>query len=166
MIQRGMPPQRLATLKVLQGGKKLTTVQVENAIDKEHHHNIAKQLSNYRMQGWIDNEYPGARYGINRQAVWFLTPKAEEFLKTGVMPPAGKTKAKKRKYTKRQPEAQPIPSPPPRPNISSTADTLAENITSLIAENATYRELLLELHTTIEKRLQIGKFANEITTEN
>ncbi len=162
MIQRGMPPQRLATLKVLQGGKKLTTVQIENAIDKQYSKNIAKQLSNYRVQEWLDNDYLGG----GNQAVWFLTPKAEEFLKTGVMPPAGKTKAKKRKYTKRQPEAQPIPSPPPRPNISSTADTLAENITSLIAENATYRELLLELHTTIEKRLQIGKFANEITTEN
>lgn len=161
-----MTPQMLATLKVLQGGKKLTTAQIENALDKEHRHNIGKQLSNYRTQEWLDNEYPGARYGSNRQAVWFLTPKAEEFLKTGEIPRRGKTKAGKRKYTKRQPEAQPIPSPPPRPNISNTADTLAENITALIAENATYRELLLELHNTIEKRLQIGKFANEITTEN
>lgn len=163
-----MTPQRFATLKVLQGGRKLTTAQIENALDEKHRHNIRKQLSNYRTNGWLYSERAqlGKRQGHNNHSIWFLTPKAEEFLKTGEMPPRGKTKTGKRKYTKRQPEAQPIASPPPRPNISNTADTLAENITALIAENATYRELLLELHNTIEKRLQIGKFANEITTEN
>lgn len=53
------------------------------------------------------------------------------------------------------------PPPPPTINISPKANTLADTITDVLEENAQYRELLLNLHKTIETALGLNTETKE-----
>lgn len=127
-------------LKIIGGGEKyIEASKIKSKLTEDEAKRFDKAVYNFRKSGLV--ERPA---GETRR--YRLTQKGKAELEG--------TRPAKRKYTKRKTA---VKAPPPNFNFSSTAELLQNNVSQVLMENEQLRNLLLQVHTTIGKALQLDK---------
>ena len=163
-IPSKIPEQRLAILKAIGGAKgaSKTNAELKEIIEERLHRNLEKIVSNMRSLDLLES--------VKQEGVimyYGLTEKGKYLLKHAskmVVTPMGEPREYKRRNTKPQ-EQLPLAPAAPEPikiNISRTANSVADQITDLIDENAQYRKLMLQVYETIGNALGLNEEGEEI----
>lgn len=149
-LPKKMTAQRAELFKLfgLKKNVSMSSKEIKERIPHNLERNIEKIVSNNRMQGFIASiKREGvAYYNLTDQGRYILK-NLDQIVQTPMPPPT--------KYRPRGPAfAPPAPKPKPlAPNISGTANNLADYATALIDQNATYRALLMDVYKLIGNAL-------------
>ena len=151
------PASRMQVLECIRENKSNSS-DIINAIMTGNKSAVYSGVSELKAAGYIDTD---------EDRTHWITPLGIKLLEDKTIAHTGKLISEKRSRNDGDQKSLSLQPEPIQSNISATANVLADNITQLIAENEQYRNLLLNVYTTIGRSLQLeqGKEYGD-STEN
>jgi hypothetical protein len=151
------PASRIQVLECIR--KKMgNSSDIIRALKTGHKGAVYSGVSELKTAGYIDT---------NKDRTHCITPLGIKLLEDKTIEHTGRLISERRNRNDGDQQSLSLQPEPIQSNISATANVLADNITQLIAENEQYRNVLLNVYTTIGRSLQLeqGKEYGD-STEN
>lgn len=149
-VPRSMTPKRLEVLTILGKKSKLSPEELVERSSDEFKSVAVDTAKNMTTYGYVEKDI------VDGAPIFSLTEVGRFAYKNRKSIAVVSYKSRKKYNTAKNPSDTPKAAPIQR-NISLEADSLADNISQVLQQNNSYRNLLLQLRDTIDAALGLEK---------